>query len=109
MSKTKLAIIGLVVALILSNAWWLYKSIDFGVTYTYQQASLEYKSEALTQALALLPIVSDPKSSRELMIQTALSGRGRSEIFEKDGYVWVGRLGLKFDKNGKFVKAVANL
>ncbi len=31
----------------------------------------------------------------------------RTEPYEKEGYVWVGQLGLKFNAQGKFEKAIA--
>jgi hypothetical protein len=31
------------ILLIVANAFWIYKSIDFGVTYTYQQVTLDDK------------------------------------------------------------------
>jgi hypothetical protein len=31
----------------------------------------------------------------------------RTEPYEKEGYVWVGQLGLKFNPQGQFEKAIA--
>jgi hypothetical protein len=63
---------------------------------------------ALDELLAILPVVIDPKAKKEAVIKTALLNNDPELIFEKEGYVWVGRLGLKFDKNNRFVKAVTN-
>jgi hypothetical protein len=40
--------------LLATNAFWLYSAIDAGVTYTYQQVSLEEKSKAVEKLGALV-------------------------------------------------------
>jgi hypothetical protein len=41
-------------ALIVTNAFWLFSVIDSGVTYTYQQASLDDKEKAVDMLGALI-------------------------------------------------------
>jgi hypothetical protein len=55
MNKTKIIIIALIVALIVSNGWWAYHLLDTGVTLTCTELSLEEHTEALNQTLPRLP------------------------------------------------------
>lgn len=96
----------LAVALVASNAWWGYKTIDNGVTMTYRSATLEESQQALSQALAIIKVASARGASRAKIVQAAQNAWQAGEPFEKDGYLWVGRLGLRFDSNGRLLEAI---
>jgi hypothetical protein len=104
MNKTKITIIALIVAIIASNVWWAYRLLDAGITLTYTGVSLEENKEALSQTLALLPVVAKLDVTREKIISVARLPGDTSEPFEKDGFVWVGRIGLKFNDRGHLVE-----
>ena len=104
MKKTIIAIIALSLLLIGSNAWWLYRSIDFGVSYTYLQDSHVSNEEALNQVIKVLPGLARQKYTREEIINGARLSSDKSEPFSKDGFIWVGRIGIRFDKNDKVVE-----
>ena len=104
--KPRIAIALLVVALVLSNAFWLYQLYDAAVTLDYRNVALQEHREALVQALAILPVVASPEASRDDVIATATKAAQVSVPFEKDGFLWVGSLGLKFGLNGR-LEAVA--
>ncbi|GAA5081803.1 hypothetical protein [Lysobacter panacisoli] len=104
MRKTSLAIILLSLSLVGSNAWWIYNTLDFGITHTYAMQSCEEQEQALSQALSLLPVAARPGATRDEVITAA--GRGGDEtVFDKDGFTWVGRLGLRFDADGRLLEA----
>lgn len=105
MSRTRIGIISLAVALLLSNAWWAYHALDHGITLTYMGVSLDDNKEALSQTLAILPLVASENASRETVLAAARLPGDKSEAFEKDGFVWIGKIGLRFDSNGKLVEA----
>ena len=105
MSGTKLAIAGLVLALVASNGWWAYHTLDRGITVTYLGVALDDNKTALAQTLAILPVVARGEASRDAVIAVATTTEASFEPFEKDGFVWVGRIGLKFDERGRFVEA----
>ena len=107
MSKARIAIVALVLTLVGSNLWWASQVLDAGITQTYARASQESTSEMLTQTLAVLPVVAKPGASREQVVAAARVPNDRTEPYEKEGYVWVGQLGLKFNQQGQFEKAVA--
>ena len=107
MGKTNIAITALVVVLIASNTWWAYRTLDAGITRTYADASQKSTSELLTQTIAILPVVAKEGASRSEVIAAARVQNDSSSPFEKEGYVWVGHLGLKFSAQGRFEKAVA--
>ncbi len=106
MTKCRASIAVLLLALIGSNAWWVYRLIDAGITHTYMSASLDTTNELLNQSLAILPVVARPGASRSDIINAALVKNDPVGPFEKEGYVWVGQLGLEFNEQGKFIKAV---
>ena len=105
MSWTKLAIALLVVALVGSNAWWAYRALDAGVTQTYLGVSLDDNKQALAQTLKLLPVVARAGVSRAHIVAGASLPGDHDEPFEKDGFVWVGKIGLKFNEQGQLVEA----
>jgi hypothetical protein len=108
MKKSTTIIIILSIALIASNAWWAYKMLDFGVSYTYQGVSLEESSQALSQSLAIIKASAAPDASRDSIIKAAEKAWSGSEPFQKEGYLWVGRLGLRFSEQGRLIEAVTN-
>ena len=105
MGKAKITIIVLAVALLLSNGWWAYCLLDAGVTQTYMGVNLDDHKEALTQSLTLLPIVARRGvTQKEIQAAARLPG-DTLDSFEKDGFVWIGKIGLKFDAQGQLVAA----
>lgn len=54
MNRWKAAFFISVAFLIATNAFWLYSAIDSGVTYTYQQVSLDEKTKAVERLGALV-------------------------------------------------------
>ena len=105
MNKTKITIIALIVVIIASNVWWAYQLLDAGITLTYTRVSFEDNREALSQTLALLPVVAQPGVTREKIISEARLPGNTFEPFEKDGFVWVGKIGLKFNDRGQLIEA----
>lgn len=106
MKKSTVTIFLLIVALIASNAWWADHAIDLGVSYTYQGVSLEENQQGLSQALAIINAMAVKGASRAEVVAAAQMARPSSEPFEKEGYLWVGRLGLHFNETGQLVEAV---
>ncbi|RIX47530.1 MAG: hypothetical protein D3M94_07605 [Rhodocyclales bacterium GT-UBC] len=107
MKRTTVSISLLVLALVVTNAWWAYRLLDAGVSYTYQGVSLEENQQALSQALAIIKVLGANKASREQVVEAAQKSWPSTEPFEKDGYFWVGRLGLRFNETGNLVEAVS--
>jgi hypothetical protein len=106
-SKATAVIGALVLILVGSNLWWASRVLDAGISLTYARASEETTSELLTQTLAVLPVVARTGVSREQVVAAARITKDRVEPYEKEGYVWVGQLGLKFNPQGQFEKAIA--
>jgi hypothetical protein len=104
MKKSTVAIVLLIAVLVVSNAWWAYQVLDAGVTYTYQSASLEESQQALSQAVAIINAIGSGDASRERIVAAANKSWSAGEPFEKDGYLWVGRLGLRFSDTGRLVE-----
>lgn len=107
MRRTTIAISLLAVVLVATNAWWAYRLLDASVSYTYQGASLEESQQALSQSLAIIKALSANNASREQIVQAAQAAWPSTEPFEKDGYLWVGRLGLRFNQAGHLIEAVS--
>lgn len=107
MRKPIIAIALLLVSLVATNVWWAYWVVDAGVSYTYLRASYEDSQRALSQALAIIEVVGDGSASRDQIVQAAQGAQLSWEPFEHDGYLWVGRLKLRFNESGYLIEAVA--
>lgn len=99
----KWAVIVLTVALLGTNVWWLYRSIDFGVTYTYRDQVCREREEALSQSLAIVRLAKGRRMRTETIEAARAALPQGVEPFEKDGQTVVGRLALTFDHDGAFV------
>ena len=106
MKNSVIIIILLTVFLVGSNAWWVYRLMDAGVSYTYQGVSLEENQQALAQSLEIIKTLGSSDVSREKIVAAAQITWGAAEPFEKEGYLWVGRLGLRFNKDNQLVEVV---
>ena len=95
--------IGLLLALVLSNAWWLYAAIDEGVTHKYTDQMLYERGETAKTLAAALPTLTAGKSRRDIV--AALETASGQEAFEKDGATHVGWVSLVFDKTGALKEA----
>ncbi len=101
MKKSTLAILLLVIALLVSNGWWAYQLLDSGVSYTYLEQNFNDHREALTTAMAVLPVAAQSVSTPEAVIAAAVAAANGEEPFEKEGFIWVGGLGLQFGPEGR--------
>ena len=107
MNKSRSILVLLSLGLVVSNLWWAYQLLDQGITLTYMQESYRGKSQLLTQTLSMLPVAAEPSVSQDEIIAAAQPQNSRIDPFEKEGFVWVGRLGLQFNDEGQLIKAVA--
>jgi hypothetical protein len=106
MRKSSAVIAGLIVALIASNGWWLFRIFDAGVSATYMQASFDSTATALHQLKAVTAAVLNDKKSKEALVPIAeKAGRGGAS-FEKEGVVWVDSIGMRFNSQGTIVEVV---
>jgi hypothetical protein len=104
MNRLKINIIILLILLIATNVWWAFQAFDRGITITYTKDSLDDHKQALDQALMIIPEVTSGRGSREDIINSMESRFGLSDGFEKDGFFWIGKLGLRFNDSGKLVE-----
>jgi len=107
MKLSTIAILGLSAGLIATNVFWLYKMVDAGISYTYLQTSYNDARGTALQALALLPEVARQSTTRQAAIDVVQRVQPGSMLFEKDGFVWVGDIGLRFDSAGRLIEARA--
>lgn len=93
-------VLALALALIGTNAWWFYKSVDHGVTDMYRQQVCTEDQEAQAQSLVLLRLVKG-QLTRRAILEAAQAARSRfGEPFDKDGELHAGRLAFKLDEKG---------
>ena len=104
MKRSTLIILVLAFTLLASNSWWIYQSIDAAVTAGYREASWQDNHDALAQALAILPVAARTTSTRAQVLDAAKKAANDPDSFEKDGFVWIGKLGLKFDNNDRLIE-----
>jgi hypothetical protein len=99
-------IVLLVGTLVVSNVFWLYVVFDAAITATYHEDNFRTHRKALITALAILPVAARPESTRDDVVSAALAAHDGEITFEKEGFLWVGGLGLRFDEDGRLVEAV---
>lgn len=106
MKRSTIMVAILTFSLVGSDAWWAYKLVDAGVTATYREVSFDDHRRALVVALAVLPVAAQADATPAQVIATAQAASG-DEPFEKNGLIWVDRLGFKFDTDGRLVEVEA--
>ena len=99
-----LALATLVFALVATNGFWLYTAIDRTATSYGRDANLEDHQQALAQLRAVAPVAARPDATREDVIAAARKSGLDAEPFEKEGFVWVHRIGMRFDEAGRLVE-----
>ena len=87
----------LVVLLVVSNAFWLYNSIDTAITLSYRDQQVHELDASLTQAQQLLPVAFG-SPGKESFVAAAMQIL-EQDSFDKDGCIWIGGLGFKFNEN----------
>ena len=100
MAATKTKFIVLLIALIGSNAYWVYQSIDIGISYSYVEADAVDCHKMLRVAVAVIPVAADPGSTKADIVLIA-NDASNADSFEKDGLVWFDGLGLGFNDAGR--------
>lgn len=101
--KSRTWIIVLILLLLVSNAYWVYNTIDFGVSYTYLEASAEHASKRAEQAMQLanLNLIGLDADEAQALLRNDVVGL---EAFEKEGCMWVGGICLRLDSERKIVR-----
>jgi hypothetical protein len=99
----KWVIIALVVALLGSNAWWLYMALGEGIAAAYREQTCAEHQEALVQALAIIRLAKGRRARNEMTAAARAAVPQLGEPFEKDGETVIGRLTLKFDPDGALI------
>ena len=106
MSRTTAIITTLATLLAATNAWWVYRVLDTGISLTYLKASHETTATQLAAAEAVINAVVKEGYTKESVIRAAQAATQDSVPFEKDGAVWVGQLGLQFNTEGRLAKVI---
>lgn len=104
MKKSTIAIVLLSVALVVSNLWWLYTVVDAGVTASYRQSDLDAYQQMFVELQAVVPVSFSLGATREAVLSAARAAATHDIEFEKDGYVWVGHLGCRFNEAGRLAE-----
>jgi hypothetical protein len=105
MRKSSYVIAALVAALVFSNAIWLYFFLDLAVGYSYLNDSYRTARATAIQALAIMPVAAKVDSRPVDVIAAAAAADpvGGVEPFDKEGYTWVGYIGLQFGPDGRLI------
>ena len=88
----------LVALLVISNAYWLYTSIDTAITLSYRDQQTYELDASLAQAQQLLPIAFGSPDKESFL--TAAKQLLEEDSFDKNGCIWIGWLGFRFDDAG---------
>jgi hypothetical protein len=97
--SSKLIIPGLAVLLVGSNAWWLYHSMDLGVTIAYRDQVL-YEAANTNVALSKLSshlLAGRTKQEATVLLRTVFPSE---QPYEKEGAIHVTWLTLELNSDG---------
>lgn len=96
--KPKCWIITLAIVLVLGNAFWLYQTIDNGITMTYQGSSFELTKKMYEQTILLANMQIIGLGADEVMTKIGKDVYGL-EPFEKEGCIIAGQVCIRLDEN----------
>lgn len=91
--KFKLTIIFLILALVVTNAYWLFAIVDQGVTLTYTEDSFETAQKQYEQTVILANLQLIGSSPEEAMKKIGKDVYGL-DPFIKEGCLWAGEVCL---------------
>jgi hypothetical protein len=100
------SIVVLVVALIASNVFWISRLVRAGSDLSDLLSQFNHAEGSLRQALAVLKMSLAREATRDNIIEAARRLPPQPTPVERDGYVWAGALGFKFDGDGRLTYAV---
>ena len=106
MKRPSVGVLVLILALVISNGWWFLNALDAAHAAFDRDRYLQDHHEALKQTLAILPVVAGPHPSRLAILDSARRAANDPDSFEKDGFIWVGSLGLRFDQEDRLREVV---
>ncbi|HEX6592904.1 MAG TPA: hypothetical protein VF050_12985 [Moraxellaceae bacterium] len=108
MNRKKVALAAVITGLMITNLLAIHAAVDCGISLTYLDDSATHSGMALQQTRAILPLVA--KGAERQAIVQAVQATQTAPVapFEKDGYLWVGELGLKFDQDGHFLELASD-
>jgi hypothetical protein len=99
MNKWKVSFFVALGLLVATNIWWLYSAMDAGVTYTYQQVTLDEKSKAV-EMLGTLVVKGGQQYTKKDVLHILRQMNKDAFIVEDESQIDVE--GIKFIfKNGK--------
>ena len=102
MNKWKLSFFITLLALLVTNAFWFYTAIDAGVTYTYQQVSLDDKSKSV-KMLGELIVKGGKKYTKKDILHILRQANKEAFIVEEENLINVEGTSFIF-KNNKLVE-----
>ena len=97
--------ISLVALLVISNAWWAFRTHDQAADIQYCKIEAKAYGNALDQAVAVMPVIAKDSSDRAAIVSAAQRVLTNGRTFEKDGFVWVGPIGFKFGPDKRLTEA----
>ncbi len=98
MNKWKVTFFIILIALILSNGFWLYTTIDLGVSYTYQQASLDDVEEA-NKFLGELIVKGSKEYKQKDILYLLRQSYPNAFIVEEDNFIKINNVTFEFKNN----------
>ena len=101
MTPSTITIVALSVMLAATNLGWFYLTVGSAEAVSDRESQCRLEHEALGQALAVLPVAARVDSTPDQVMATAMGAASLKDSFEKDGYLWVGGLGLQFGADGR--------
>jgi len=91
LNDMKYWITALAILLLVTNGFWMYRTLDNGITLTYSDASLDLSNQMYRQSLALsnLNLVGATVEEAKALVGKDIHGL---DLFEKEGCLYAGQI-----------------
>ena len=101
MNKWKIAFIVAIVLLIITNLFWLFNSLDMGITSTYQDITVDNQNKTIS-ALGALIVKGSKDYNQKDILHLLRQADPKAFIIEEDNKISYDGVNFKFE-NGTLV------
>ena len=102
-TKQSVVISGLALALLVTNGMWAQRFMTQDLAFTNLEHQLDDTTVLLDQALSVLPVAADEDAPQEEVIAAAQRAGATMVPYEREGFIWVEHLGMRFGDDGRLV------
>ncbi len=105
MNRSIFTILLLFAWLAASNVFWVIKLNNGVAEHVLMRSSLDAARKVALQSFAVISEAASENATRQSVIDAAVRVRPGTDPYVKEGFVWIGDIGLRFDEGDKLIEA----